>query len=87
MLPHQVIAQNKVSQIARSMVFLLFDDRLIMRARSVVRRFITYIMGEILGHTYAAAVAASASRVGGGFANPPDTASMQRLRASLSEDT
>ena len=43
--------------------------------------------GEILGHTYAAVVAGSASRVGGGFANPPDTASMQRLRASLSEDT
>ena len=36
---------------------------------------------------YAAVVAASASRVGGGFANPPDTASMQRRRASLSEDT
>ena len=37
--------------------------------------------------TYAAVVAASASHVGGGFVNPPDPASMQRLRASLSEDT
>jgi hypothetical protein len=36
---------------------------------------------------YAAVVAASASCVAGGFAKPPDAASMQPLRASLSEDT
>ena len=28
-----------------------------------------------------------ASRIAGNFVNPPDAASMQRLRASLSEDT
>ncbi len=37
--------------------------------------------------TYAAVVPAPALRVAGTFGRPPDTASMQRLRASLSEDT
>jgi len=37
--------------------------------------------------TYAAVVAASALRVAGSFGKCPDTASMQRLRASLSDDT
>ena len=35
---------------------------------------------------YAAVVAAPALRVAGSFGKPPDTASMQRLRASLRED-
>jgi hypothetical protein len=38
-------------------------------------------------NTYAAVVAASAFRVAGSFGKCPDTASMQRLRASLSDDT
>jgi hypothetical protein len=37
--------------------------------------------------SYAAVVAASALRVAGSFGKCPDTASMQRLRASLSDDT
>lgn len=36
---------------------------------------------------YAAVVAASALRVAGSFGKCPDRASMQRLRASLSDDT
>ncbi len=37
--------------------------------------------------TYAAVVPAPALSVAGTFGRPPDTVSMQRLRASLSEDT
>jgi hypothetical protein len=64
-----------------------FSPFLVGNARKIGRASVYHVYREFLGHTYAAVVAGSASPVGGGFANPPDTAWMQRLRASLSEDT
>ena len=55
--------------------------------RKIGRASDYHLSGEILDLPMQPWSQASASRVGGGFANPPDTASMQRLRASLSEDT
>ena len=56
-------------------------------ARTLTVSANSYVTGHpFIRWPYAAVVAACALRVAGSFGNPPDTASMQMLRASLSED-